>query len=60
MINEFINPKNMKKQFIEKLDQTLIMQKIEKALPQLTNVRNIRKYTEDVIADTLMNDLLDN
>lgn len=57
MINDFINPKKMKKEYTDKLHKEKIMQKIESAIPQLTNVRNIRKYTEDVIADTLMNDI---
>lgn len=57
MINNFINPQKMKKEYADKLNKEIIMQKIEEKIPRLTNVRNIRRYTEDVIADTLMNDM---
>lgn len=58
IINDFINSKKMKKAYVDKLDKKLIAEKVEQNLLNLTNVRNIRKYIEDIISDNLMNYIL--
>ena len=58
MIEDFINKKNMKKTYIDTLDKKIILKKVEENLLCLTNVRNIRKYIEDIISDTIMNNIL--
>ncbi|GAQ19873.1 S14 family endopeptidase ClpA [Oceanobacillus picturae] len=60
LVDEFMSIKNMKQEYSKKLKRELIIQKVEQHLSHLTNVRNIRKYIEDVIADMLMNDILEN
>ncbi|NFN85908.1 ATP-dependent Clp protease ATP-binding subunit [Clostridium sporogenes] len=58
LFNEFINPKNMNTKYRKKLNEKDVMNNVEKALPKLINVRNIRKYVEDCIADNLLNTII--
>lgn len=60
LFDEFTRPKYMKKKYRDSLDKEQILGKIYENIPNLTNVRNIRKYVEDCISDYLISEVINN
>lgn len=52
--SEFTKPKSMKKKYRDSMNRQELLEKIYANIPNLTNVRNIRKYVEDSISDHLL------
>ena len=57
--SKMINSESISQEYIGYLDETKILDSVESKLNELPNVRAIRKYVEDVVADKLLEVIID-
>lgn len=57
--SEITASNKMKKEYLDKIDKSALFDKVNKKLNSLSNMRTIRKYMEDCIADSLLLDIIE-
>lgn len=57
--SEITASNKMKKEYLNKLDKSAVFDKVNNKLNSLSNMRTIRKYMEDCIADSLLLDIIE-